>query len=90
MSCEVLEMLVELVRVAFGLVAALAWNPATQSLFTPVLPEERGLMAKFLYAITVAVIVIFATICVGRLSERAKEREQGLLAGSAAGVAPAT
>ncbi len=78
MSSEVLDKLVELITAAFGLVAALAWNTAIQELFTAVLPEAGDLVAKFLYAIVVTVIVVFVTIRLGRLAEQAKERERGL------------
>jgi hypothetical protein len=79
MSSEVLDKLVELVTAAFGLVAALAWNTAIQALFTLIFPEAGDLVAKFLYAITVTVIVVFVTIRLGHLAEQAKERERGLL-----------
>ena len=79
MSSEVLDKLVELVTAAFGLVAALAWNTAIQELFSIVFSETGDLVAKFLYAITVTVIVVFVTIRLGRLAEQAKERERGLL-----------
>lgn len=79
MSSEVLDKLVELVTAAFGLVAALAWNTAIQELFSIVFSETGDLVAKFLYAITVTVIVVFVTIRLGRMAEQAKERERGLL-----------
>ena len=79
MSSEVLDKLVELVTAAFGLVAALAWNTAIQTLFALVFPDAGDLVAKFLYAITVTVVVVFVTIRLGRLAEQAKERERGLL-----------
>jgi hypothetical protein len=79
-SSEVLDKLVELVTAAFGLVAALAWNTAIQELFTLVFPAAGDLIAKFLYAIVVTVIVVFVTIRLGRLAERVKEQERGLLA----------
>jgi hypothetical protein len=78
-SSEVLDKLVELVTAAFGLVAALAWNTAIQELFTLVFPEAGDLIAKFLYAITVTVTVVFVTIRLGRLAEQSKEREKSLL-----------
>jgi hypothetical protein len=78
-SSEVLDKLVELVTAAFGLVAALAWNTAIQELFTVIFPEAGDLIAKFLYAIVVTVIVVFVTIRLGRLAERLKEQERGLL-----------
>ena len=45
----------------------------------PHIPRGGDLIAKFLYAITVTVIVVFVTIRLGRLAEQAKERERGLL-----------
>jgi hypothetical protein len=80
LSAEVLDKFSELITTALGLVAALAWNEAIQQLFTQVLGEAGGeLAAKFFYAFIVTLIVIFATISVGRASERAKrlEAEQG-------------
>jgi hypothetical protein len=74
-SSEVLDKLVELITAAFGLVAALAWNTAIQELFTIIFPETGDLIAKFLYAVVVTVIVVFVTIRLGRLAERAKEQE---------------
>ena len=79
MSSEVLDKLMELVTAAFGLVAALAWNTAIQELFTMIFPQSGDLIAKFLYAITVTVIVVIVTIRLGRLAEQAKEREKGLM-----------
>jgi hypothetical protein len=78
-SSEVLDKLVELITAAFGLVAALAWNTAIQELFSVIFPEAGDLIAKFLYAIVVTVIVVFVTIRLGRLAERLKEQERGLL-----------
>lgn len=79
MSSEVLDKLVELVTAAFGLVAALAWNTAIQELFAAIFPEAGDLIAKFLYAVLVTVIVVFVTIRLGRLAERVKEQERGPL-----------
>lgn len=79
MSGEVLDKLVELMTAAFGLVAALAWNTAIQELFAVLFPEAGDLIAKFAYAIVVTVIVVFVTIRLGRLAERVKEQERGLL-----------
>jgi hypothetical protein len=78
-SSEVLDKLVELITAAFGLVAALAWNTAIQELFTMIFPEAGDLIAKFLYAVVVTVLVVIVTIRLGRLAERTKERERGLL-----------
>ena len=80
MSAEVLDKFSELITTALGLVAAQAWNEAIQQLFTQLLGEAGGaLAAKFFYAFIVTLIVIFATISVGRATERAKrlEADQG-------------
>ncbi len=76
MSAEVLDKFSELITIALGLVAALAWNAAIQQLFTQVFGEAGGeLAAKFFYAFIVTLIVIFATMSVARAAERAKKRE---------------
>ena len=76
MSALVLDKFAELITFALGLVAALAWNEAIQQLFTQLLSEAGGaLAAKFVYAVIVTLIVIFATIAVSRAAERAKQRE---------------
>jgi Family of unknown function (DUF5654) len=83
-TAEVLDKFSELITTALGLVAALAWNEAIQLLFTQLFGEAGGaLAAKFFYAILVTLVVIFATLAVGRAAERAKkleaERDKGLL-----------
>jgi hypothetical protein len=76
MSREVLEKTLQLATAAFGLVAALAWNDAIQTLFTQIFGEAADIMAKFVYAILVTVIVVFATIRLARLEERYAEKEE--------------
>jgi riboflavin biosynthesis pyrimidine reductase len=71
LSAEVLDKFAELITFALGLVAALAWNEAIQQLFTQLLGEAGGaLAAKFVYAVIVTLIVIFATIAVSGAAER--------------------
>ena len=70
---EVIETTITLAVTAFGLVAALAWNTAIQSLFAAVLGEAGGVTAQFLYAILVTVLVVFATIRLSRLKDRVAE-----------------
>ena len=76
LTAEVLDKFSELITTALGLVAALAWNEAIQQLFTQLFGEAGGaLAAKFFYAVIITLIVIFATISVGRAAERAKKLE---------------
>ena len=84
LTAEVLDKFSELITTALGLVAALAWNEAIQLLFTQLFGEAGGaLAAKFGYALIITLVVIFATISVGRATERAKkleaEQAKGLL-----------
>jgi Family of unknown function (DUF5654) len=76
-TAEVLDKFAELITVALGLVAALAWNTAIQNLFTMIFGEEgSALIGQFAYAIIITLVVIFATIAVGWAAERAKKLEE--------------
>ncbi len=47
---------------AFGFVAGLAWNDAIKALIDFVFPlGTQGLLAKFIYAVAVTILVIIAT-----------------------------
>jgi uncharacterized membrane protein len=77
LTAEVLDKFAELMTVALGLVAALAWNTAIQNLFTTIFGEAGGaLVGQFIYAIIITLVVIFATISVSRAAERARLAEE--------------
>jgi hypothetical protein len=83
MKKEVVEKLAALVTAAFGLVAALAWNDAIKALFKgPCGTEGAGALCQlssggpWVYAILVTIIAVFATIWIGRVSERAQKRAE--------------
>jgi Family of unknown function (DUF5654) len=77
LTAEVLERFAELITVALGLVAALAWNSAIQNLFTVIFGEAgSALIGQFLYAFLITLVVIFATIAVSRAAERARLLEE--------------
>jgi uncharacterized membrane protein len=83
LTAEVLDKFAELITVALGLVAALAWNTAIQNLFTTIFGGAgSALVGQFVYAVIITAVVIFATISVSRAAERAKrleeERSRGL------------
>lgn len=59
-----------LVIAAFGLVAALAWNSAVQSIFKQYVPGE-GIIPKLIYAVAVTMIAVLITLWVGYLASRA-------------------
>ncbi len=77
MSGEILDKFSQLVTTALGLVAALAWNDAIQTIFQEYLGSAGGaIAAKLFYAVLVTLVVIFATIAVSRAAERAKKLEE--------------
>jgi hypothetical protein len=63
------------IMAAFGLVAGLAWNDAVKSLIEFVFPTKQNtLMAKFLYALLITLVVVLITIYLSRiLSEKEEE-----------------
>jgi len=74
LKLEVAEKLNALITAGFGLVAALAWNSAIQSLF-----ERQALLkvgGPWIYAIFVTVIAVLITIWMSRVTAKVKEREE--------------
>ena len=71
MQKEVVEKVAALVTVAFGLVAALAWNTAIQEIFRIIFGDQSGVLAMIFYAVVVTIIAIVVTILVGRAAAKA-------------------
>jgi hypothetical protein len=58
LSGEILDKFSQLITTALGLVAALAWNDAIQTLFQQFLSTAGGaLAAKLFYAVLVTIVV---------------------------------
>lgn len=73
---EVLGKMADLITAGFGLVAALAWNSAIQDLFRLLFGEQEGsLYAKLFYAVIVTAIAVIATIWIGNLMKKDKEKK---------------
>jgi membrane protein YdbS with pleckstrin-like domain len=72
---EIIEKIAALLTVAFGLVAALAWNGAIQAIFKSVFGEAENIPAMLSYAVIVTIIAVIVTIWIARLSEKAKAEE---------------
>jgi len=64
------EKMVTLILAGFGLVAALAWNDAIQTLFRVLFPKSDGVVGKFIYAALVTLIVVFITVQLKKISEK--------------------
>lgn len=68
---EVRERVVGYLTAALGLVAGLAWNDAISALIALWFPIERNsILAKFIYAGVVTVVVVLITTYVVRLLRR--------------------
>lgn len=70
---EVRERVVGYLTAALGLVAGLAWNDAISALIAHWFPIERNsILAKFIYAGAVTVVVVLITTYVVRLLRRSE------------------
>jgi hypothetical protein len=65
---EFLKTMIQLATAAFGLVAALAWNEAIQSIIARLVPENgTGISSKVTYAFVVTVIAVGVTYLLGKM-----------------------
>ena len=62
------EKMFTLILAGFGLVAALAWNDAIQTLFKVLFPKSEGVIGKFVYALLVTLIIVFITLQLKKIS----------------------
>jgi len=70
----VLKRTYDLLTAAFSFVAALAWNDAIQSLFLRIFGPSDTLMAKFLYALVLTVIIVWFGSRLARITQAAERR----------------
>ncbi|NTW91947.1 MAG: hypothetical protein HGA40_00680 [Methanoregulaceae archaeon] len=69
---EVLTQIAALLTVAFGLVAALAWNGAIQAIFKQVFGTADSITAQLSYAVIVTIIAVIVIIWIARAVAHAK------------------
>jgi hypothetical protein len=62
--------MIGLATVAFGLIAAGAWNKLISDLFALFLKPGSGLVAQFIYALLVTIIAIVVVQSLGRLAQK--------------------
>lgn len=74
LKIEILEKMSSLATAGFGLVAALAWNDAIKSAFALIFPKTGNLIAQFIYAIIITVIVVFITLRLSKLIDLTKRQ----------------
>lgn len=66
------EKMVTLILAGFGLVAALAWNDAIQTLFNSLFPKNQEIIGKFLYAFLITIIVVIISLQLQKISKENK------------------
>ena len=74
LKVEVLEKIAVLITVAFGLVAALAWNEAIKAIFKEIFGSAEAIAPMLIYAILVTIIAVILTIIVARAASKAKAK----------------
>jgi len=72
MNKEVIDKIAALMTVAFGLVAALAWNGAIIEIFKKLFGTAEGIVPMLTYAIIVTIIAVIVTIWIGKAANKAK------------------
>lgn len=71
---EIRQRTIGYIVAAFGLVAGLAWNDAVKTLIENLFPLGRGtLLAKFIYAISMTLVVVVISVYLIRFSEKEKK-----------------
>ena len=75
---EILDKFGSLVTAAFGLVAALAWNEAIQTIFRNLFGTQQAIPLMIGYAIIVTVIAVILTLIIARAVTKAKEKTSKL------------
>ena len=72
-ATQVKEKTVGYILAALGFVVALAWNDAISTMINYVFPlNKNSLLAKFIYALIVTVLIVMATIIFTRKVEKEK------------------
>ena len=63
LRAEVRERTLGFITAGLGLVAGLAWNDAIKALIEYLFPlDKNGLLAKFLYAVVITLVVVFLSV----------------------------
>ena len=74
---EFLKTMVQLATAGFGVAAALAWNEVVKKFIDRFISTGAGFKSSLYYAVVVTFIAVFVTYYLGRLSQEAKQEEDG-------------
>ena len=72
MKILIVDKMSALIAVAFGLVAALAWNEAIKAIFKEIFGTADTVVPLLIYAITVTIAAVILTILVARQLSKMK------------------
>lgn len=72
---ELLKTMISLATAGFGLVAALAWNDAIQSIIKELYPEGSGVSSKLVYAVVITSLAVLITYLLGRMIQETSIEE---------------
>ena len=76
MQLDVIQKISALLTAAFGLVAALAWNGAIQTIFKEIFGDSSTILAMLIYAVVVTIIAVFVTIRIGKTEAKIREQHE--------------
>jgi len=74
MKIVIVDKMSALITVAFGLIAALAWNEAIKAIFKEIFGSADSIAPLLAYAITVTIVAVILTILVARSLSKMKAR----------------
>jgi hypothetical protein len=70
MKKEIIEKISSLTIAAFGLVAALAWNGAIQSIFKEAFGTAEGVVPMLIYAVVVTILAVIVTTWIAKIGNK--------------------
>lgn len=76
MTKEYLDKIIQLVTASFGLVAALAWNTVIQETLDRFFPAGDGLTGKYIYAVVITLVAVWATTSLARIHDAMIKKEE--------------
>lgn len=72
---ELLKTMISLATAGFGLVAALAWNDAIQSIINKFFPASSGIISKLIYAVVITSLAVIITYILGKMIQETSIEE---------------
>ena len=73
MKDKIIDKFSILTTTAFGLIAALAWNGAIKAIFEKYYGVGEGISAMLIYAVSVTIIAVIATLIIAKIAEKSKQ-----------------